>query len=66
MNPYTPDRLVNVRDTAAAFGCSVATIWRRTADGSIPQPVKIGGLTRWSEAEITAAIEEAKSQREVA
>lgn len=57
------DRLVSVKDTAAALGCSVATVWRKTADKSIPQPVKIGGMTRWSEAELVSFIEEAKAQR---
>jgi len=60
------DRLVSVRDTAAAYGCSVATIWRRVADGTIPQPVKIGGMTRWSAAEIATHIEDAKACREAA
>ena len=62
--PY--DRLVSVKDTAAAYGCSVATVWRRVADKTIPQPVKIGGMTRWSLSEISDAIEEAKAQREAA
>ena len=60
------DRLVSVKDTATAYGCSVATIWRRVAGGDIPKPVKIGGTTRWSEAEIAAHIEQAKSEREAA
>ena len=66
MNSIGKDRLISVRDTAAAYGCSVATVWRRVADQSIPQPVKIGGMTRWSLAEINANIEEAKAQRDVA
>ncbi|MHA7826910.1 MAG: helix-turn-helix transcriptional regulator [Roseovarius sp.] len=60
------DRLVSVRDTAAAYGCSVATVWRRVADGTIPKPVKIGGMTRWSASEISAHIEAAKASREAA
>lgn len=57
------DRLVTVKDTAATLGCSVATVWRKTANNSIPQPVKIGGMTRWSEAELVSFIEDAKAQR---
>ncbi|WP_371931407.1 helix-turn-helix transcriptional regulator [Roseovarius sp. MMSF_3359] len=60
------DRLVSVKDTAAAYGCSVATVWRRVSDGTIPQPVKIGGMTRWSMSEIADAIEDAKAKREAA
>lgn len=64
---YTfPDRLVSVRDTADQLGCSVATVWRRVADGSIPKPVKIGGITRWSQSELSALIEDAKAEREAA
>lgn len=66
MSNNQPDRLVSVRDTAAAFGCSVATVWRRVSDGTLPQPVKLGGMTRWSEAEIQSAINSAKKNRPVA
>ena len=64
MNAFTNDRLVSVKDTAALYGCSVATVWRRVADGTIPQPVKIGGMTRWSLSELYAAIEAAKADRQ--
>ncbi len=66
MTHLTSDNLVSVRDIAAVLGCSTPTVWRRVADGSIPQPVKIGGMTRWSKAEIDAFIEQAKSRREAA
>mgnify|MGYP001265377386 CR=1 FL=1 len=38
----------------------------QAADGSIPKPIKLGGMTRWSKAEIDAFIAQAKSQREAA
>ena len=60
------DRLISVKDTARALGCSVATVWRRVADGTISKPVKIGGMTRWPESEITALIESVKAEREAA
>jgi len=63
MKAATPDRLLSVRDTARALGCSVATVWRRTADHTLPQPIKIGGTTRWPESEIITLIEDAKAQR---
>jgi excisionase family DNA binding protein len=62
----TSDTLITVREAAFSLGCSIATVWRRAADGSIPKPVKIGGMTRWSKAEISAFIEDAKSQRAAA
>ena len=66
MTALNQDRLINVRQTAAALDCSVATVWRLTAAKSIPQPIRIGGMTRWSEAEVAGFIEEAKAQREAA
>jgi len=54
-----------MRDTGVAdlLGCSKATVWRRVADGTIPQPIKIGGMSRWTQPEILAVIDEAKSRR---
>lgn len=66
MPTNTQDRLVSVRDTATLLGCSVVTVWRHAADGTIPQPVKIGGQTRSSRAEIIDRIQAAKQQREAA
>ncbi len=55
-----------IRDGAAAdmLGCSKATFWRRVADGTIPRPVKIGGMSRWPQSEIEAVIERAKARRD--
>lgn len=63
MTAAPTDRLLSVKDTARALGCSVATVWRRSADGTIPEPIKIGGTTRWPHSEIMALIESAKAQR---
>lgn len=54
-----------IRDTEAAalLGCSKATFWRRVADKTIPQPVKIGGTSRWPLSEIIGVIETAKAKR---
>lgn len=45
-------------------GCSAATVWRRVADGTIPKPAKIGGMSVWDESEIDAVIEMALLKRE--
>ena len=52
-------------DRAAAFwlGLSRASLWRRVADGTLPQPVRIGGVTRWRRDELLAAVEAASAQR---
>jgi predicted DNA-binding transcriptional regulator AlpA len=65
-NPIKNDCLLNVKETAHALGCSVATVWRKAADGTLPKPVKIGGMTRWSQLELGACIEKAKAIRAAA
>lgn len=57
------DHLIRDSDAAGMLGCSKATFWRRVADGTIPGPVKIGGMSRWPRSEIMAVIEKAKAQR---
>jgi predicted DNA-binding transcriptional regulator AlpA len=55
--------LISDKDGAIMIGCSPATWWRRVSDGTLPQPIKIGGLTRWRRDEILAAIEDASAKR---
>jgi predicted DNA-binding transcriptional regulator AlpA len=57
-----------IRDTqgAALLACSKATFWRRVADGTLPPPIKIGGMSRWRLSEIEAAINAAASNRDAA
>jgi predicted DNA-binding transcriptional regulator AlpA len=54
-----------IRDTEAAriIGCSKSSFWRRVADGTFPQPMKIGGLSRWLKTDILDAFESAKKKR---
>ena len=49
---------------AAPLGCSRATWWRRVKDGTLPQPIRVGGLTRWVPNEVGAAIERATAVRD--
>ena len=56
--------LLDVKAVAAMLQSSPATIWRRVNDGTISQPVRIGGMTRWVRDEIDAVIDCAKAQRE--
>ena len=59
-------RLLSDKEVANIIGCSRATVWRRVADGTLPQPLKIGNLTRWVDAEVGGCIEQAMASREVA
>ncbi|MEO3416811.1 helix-turn-helix domain-containing protein [Roseovarius sp. CAU 1744] len=60
------DKLVSVKETAEILDCSVATVWRRIADGTLPKPMKIGPMTRLSLSELAKRIDAAKAQREAA
>ncbi len=56
--------LLDVKAVAALFQSSPATIWRRVNDGTLPQPVRISGMTRWARDEIDAVIDRAKAARD--
>ena len=58
--------LLDVKAVAALFQSSPATIWRRVNDGTMPTPIRIGGMTRWARDEIDAMIELAKRGRDEA
>jgi predicted DNA-binding transcriptional regulator AlpA len=54
----TSEKLL-VRDTEAAkmLDMGRSTFWKAVSDGLLPQPVKIGGLTRWRVADLRRHIE---------
>ncbi len=58
--------LLDVKAVAALFQASPSTIWRRVNDGTMPRPVRIGGMTRWARDEIDAVIARAKRARDEA
>ena len=59
-----PKKLIRIPGMCAKFGgCSPSTIWRRCADGGIPKPTKIGGMTVWDESEVDERIEAALAER---
>ncbi len=57
------DPLLKDREGAAYLKMSVPTFWRRVADGTLPRPIKLGGLSRWPQSEIAGVIEQAKARR---
>ncbi len=56
--------LISDVEVATLLGCSRSTIWRRVADGTLPKPVKIGGLSRFVLSEINARVESAMAARD--
>lgn len=57
------DLLLTAREGAAVLQISVPTFWRRVADGTIPKPIKLGGLSRWPHSEVIEVIDAAKAKR---
>ncbi len=58
--------LLSDQGVAALLDMSRASVWRRVNDKTLPQPIRIGGLTRWSRAEIEAVIDAALAARDEA
>lgn len=58
--------LMTDRAAAEFLGLGRATFWRRVNDGTFPQPVRIGGATRWRRDELVAAVERISADRDAA
>ena len=56
--------LLSDQQVAAILATSRATVWRRTNDGSLPRPIKVGHCTRWLRSEIEAVIASAVAKRD--
>lgn len=64
MVAFELEPLLRDEDLARVLNCSVSTVWRRVADGTISRPIKIGNMSRWPPGEAIAVIERAKAKRE--
>ena len=52
-----PDALLKVQTVAAVTGLSASSIFRKTAAGEFPEPVRLGArCTRWKSASVRAWI----------
>lgn len=60
------DTLIPDLGVAAILGISRATVWRRVSDGTLPKPIRLVGVTRWSRAEIQELIDRALAARDAA
>lgn len=60
------DKLIRDKEAAAMIGASVSTFWRRVSDGTIPRPIKIGGISRWKRSSIVRVISDAEQERDAA
>ncbi len=57
------DPLLRAKEVASLFRVSIPTLYRWIADGTVPEPTKLGRSSRWSKAEIEAAVRAAKKGR---
>lgn len=44
--------LLTVEGVADMLGVSARTVWRRVSAGEIPEPIQMGGLTKWRRADM--------------
>jgi predicted DNA-binding transcriptional regulator AlpA len=62
--PAVIPRLMTDQGVATYLGCSVRTVWRLLEkDPDFPQPIKIGGSTRWDPVEIDCYVDVCKARR---
>lgn len=64
--PHQTSKYLTVSAVAERYACHPSSVWRWVAQKQFPQPIRIGGITRWLEAEIEAHDAKAAAQREAA
>jgi excisionase family DNA binding protein len=50
-------QLLQVKEVARLLKISVRQVWKLTASGKLPNPVRIAGSVRWRESDIEAWIQ---------
>ncbi|WP_158640747.1 helix-turn-helix transcriptional regulator [Gemmobacter caeni] len=55
--------LYTIDDLCEIFHCAKSTIWRWVSSGTFPKPIKIGGLSRWTQAAVLGVIEVAEENK---
>ena len=61
-----PDKLITDTEMAETIGCGRSTVWKWVADGILPKPLKIGGMSRWKLSDAYDVIKRAEAEREAA
>lgn len=51
-NPTDFDQLLTVKQVAQRAAISVASVWRLSKSGDLPQPVRIGRSVRWRSSDL--------------
>ena len=50
--PNHINQLMTITEVSATLRIGESTIWRKVKEGLFPEPIKLGGSTRWHGAEI--------------
>ena len=66
MNTTKNRRYSDVKAVADRYDCHPSSVWRWVAQNKFPKPVKIGGITRWIDAELDEQDALAAADRDVA
>ena len=53
-----PDTYLTINQLAELLGIGRSSIYRRIEDGTLPKPIKLGKLSRFSENAVVAALRE--------
>lgn len=51
---HTRPDFLSAGEVAAKLGCSDRSVWRMNSAGELPEPVQLGGMTKWRREEIEA------------
>ncbi|HRQ74430.1 MAG TPA: helix-turn-helix domain-containing protein [Phycisphaerales bacterium] len=57
-------QLLTVDEVAQRLAVSTRSVWRYVSDQKIPKPVKVGGISRFVEAEIDRFVDRLMRERE--
>lgn len=60
---HKPERLLTDKEVGSLLGMCRTSVWNRVKDGTLPKPIKLGRLSRFSQSDILGTIEAAKQQR---
>jgi len=59
-NGNTSDRFMTDKEVGHLLGMCRTSVWNRVKDGTLPKPIKLGRLSRFSHSDVLGAIEAAK------
>ena len=62
-NRNVSERLLTDKEVGDLLGMCRTSVWNRVKDGTLPKPIKLGRLSRFSQSDIFGFIDAAKQQR---